>query len=232
MKGIFNFMGAIALLVLVATVTVSTQNLMAGLVAGSVATVAVQQLTGFSLFDFSGGLAATLALSGIKRKAQTLTIGGAKRLYIVLCEDLEEEFLTYELLKTAGEFAGTIPLVTGKKFVEVEAWYDSTKFDTEMKIGGGFTQSVEFKILGYGSEGAKLSGLLLETPVNVIVQGNDDKLYYIGQKYIPMMFEMKGTMPEKGTARKETTFMAKQDGMQVPIMPLGDAVVFDTTPLV
>ncbi|MPR36534.1 hypothetical protein [Salmonirosea aquatica] len=232
MRGIFKILAGVALLMLVATVTVNTGNLMAGLLAGSAATVATQYLTGFTLFELQGHLGATTALIGIKRKTQMLTIGGAKRLYIVLTEDLLNEFLNYDLVKSAGEFTGAIPLVTGKKFVELEAWYDSTKFDTEMKIGGGYTQSLEFKFLGYNAETVKLSGLLYETPVNFIVQGNDDKLYYIGQKYIPMMCEMKGTMPEKGTARKETTFMAKQDGMQVPIMPLGPAVTFDVTPLV
>ncbi|GAB2798813.1 hypothetical protein GCM10027275_50580 [Rhabdobacter roseus] len=222
-------MGAL-LLILVASVTQATGNVMTGLAAGSVAVAGLQHLAGVSLIEIQG--LATAALIGIKRKSQNPTMGGAKRLYIVLTEDLEEEFLTYALALTTGEFSGAIPLLDGKKFVELEAWYDSTKFDTEMKIGTGFTQSVEFKFLGYYAETVKLSALLYETPVNVIVQGNDDKLYYIGQKYIPMMFEMKGVMPEKGTSRKETTFTAKQDGMLVPVMPLAATVTFEVAPLV
>jgi len=209
----------------------ATGNPFAAIAAASTINFAAQKAAGHSLFD-QNGVASCTALVGLRRQCQTLTIGGAKRLYIVLAEDIATEFLTYELAKTAGKYTGAIPLVDTKKFIEVEAWYDTTKFDTEMKIGAGFTQSLEFKLLGYNDVIVKLAALLYETPVCVIVQGNDDKLYFIGQKYIPMMFEMKGVLPEKGTARKEATFTAKQDGLMVPVFPLDSAVTFAVEPLV
>lgn len=231
MKNYFKVLFAVALVMITASVTLATGNLIAGLASASAVAMGVQHFTGFALVDV-GDAAFTTALTGIKRKTQTLTIGGSKRLYIVFCENLLTEFLTYELAKTAGKYTGAIPLITGKKFIEVEAWYDTVKFDTEMKIGAGFTQSIEFKILGYDEDILKFSSLLYEMPVNLIVQGNDDKLYYVGQKYIPIMLEMKGTMPEKGTARKEATFTGKQDGMQVPVFPLDSAVTFAVEPLI
>ncbi len=231
MKQTFKLFVAGVLLLLAAAVTLVTDNPATGLLAASAAGVGFQTVTGLSLFDMTG-VAGCTALVGIKRQCNKLTIGGAKRLYIVLVEDLESEFLTYELAKTAGKYAAAIPLVDGKKFIEVEAWYDTTKFDTEMKTGAGFTQNVEFRLLGYNADIVKFASLLYETPVNLIVQGNDDQLYYVGQKYIPMMFEMKGVLPEKGTARKEATFTAKQDGMQVPIFPLDVTATFEVTPFV
>lgn len=170
-------------------------------------------------------------LVGLKRKCNKVTMGGIKRLYIVLTEDLASEFITFELALSTGEFAGAIPLVAGKKFVEIEAWYDSSKIDGEMKTGSGFTQGMEFKVLGYDKDIVKLKALLYETPVNVIAQGNDGQLYYLGQKYIPLMFDAKLVVPEKGTARKEVTFSAKQDGFTAPVFPLAATVTFEVTPL-
>ncbi|WP_254561784.1 hypothetical protein [Dyadobacter diqingensis] len=231
MKNQFRLATAATSIGSAAVVTLITGNPLMGMASAGLVGFAGQQLGGFSFNDESG-VASCNALIGLKRQCQTLTIGGAKRLYIVLAEDLASEFLTYDLAKTAGEYTGAIPLVATKKFIEVEAWYDTTKFDTEMKLGAGFTQSIEFKILGYGKDIVRFASLLCDTPVNLIVQGNDDKLYYIGQKYIPMMLEMKGTMPEKGTGRKEATFTAKQDGMQVPVFPLASATTFAVEPLV
>lgn len=227
MKDYQKILFAAGLVLLTAATTFATNNLMVGLALASI----VSYVAGNSAFDISG-VASCTALVGLKRQCQTLTIGGAKRLYIVLAEDLATEFLTYQLAKTMGKFTGAIPLVTGKKFIEVEAWYDTTKFDTEMKIGAGFTQSLEFRLLGYNEDIVKFATSLYETPVCMIVQGNDDRLYFIGQKYIPMMVEMKGVLPEKGTARKEATFTAKQDGLMVPVFPLDSAVTFDVEPLV
>ena len=133
--------------------------------------------------------------------------------------------------RALASIAARFRLVTGKTFVEIEAWYDTSKFDTEMKIGAGFSQGMEFKVLGYDKDIVKLTALLLDTPVIAIIQGNDDSRYCLGQKYIPLMFEMKSVLPEKGTARKEATFMAKQDGMQIPAFPLNADVTFDVTPL-
>ena len=232
MKNYSKILFAAALMLLAAFVTTASGNPLAGLVSASALAFGVQHVTGFSFVESADAAYTTLALTGLKRKVQTLTIGGAKRLYIVPADYLETEFLNFELAKTAGEFTGAIPLITGKKFVEVEAWYDTTKFDTEMKTGAGFSQNVEFKVLGYNAEIVKLSALLYENPVNLIVQGNDDKLYYIGQKYIPMILDMKGVMPEKGTARKEATFTAKQEGMQVPVFPLAADVTFAVEPLI
>jgi hypothetical protein len=229
MKSIKILMG-LTLLAMVVAVTAFTGNVVAGFVAASVAGSAVQYISGTTLVP--DGFAFCSPLVGLKRKCQTPTMGGAKRLYLALTEDILNEFLTYELAKTVGEFAAEIPMVEGKKWIEVEAWYDTTKFETEMKIGAGFTQSIEFKVIGYDKDIVKLIALLYEAPVNVIVQGNDDKLYYIGQKYTPMIFESKGIMPEKGTARKEATFSAKQEGLQVPVFPLAATATFDVAPLI
>ena len=221
MKNSIKILFSLLLLVLAAAIIHATGNVLVGLVSASMLAVAANVSP-----NVTNGVANCLAITGLKRQCQTLTIGGAKRLYIALTEDIETEFLTYELAKSAGKFTGAIPLIDGKKFFEIEAWYDTTKFDTEMKIGAGFTQGLEFKVLGYNAAIVQLAALLYETPVNVIVQGNDDQLYYIGMKYIPMMFEMKGSLPEKGTARKEVTFTAKQDGMMVPAFPLDSTVTF------
>ena len=229
MKNLVKVLFASSLIMLTALITHATGNPMAGLVSASIAGAVVTAATGFSLIDIPG-VASCQSLIGIKRQCNVPTIGGAKRLYIIKVEDLEEEFLNFELAMSAGKFTGAIPLLTGKKAIEVEAWFDTSKFDTEMKIGAGFTQNVEFKILGYSAENVKFAALLYETPVNLIMQGNDDQLYYIGQKYIPLMLEMKGTLPEKGTARKETTFTGKQDGMQVPVFPLDKTVTFAVEP--
>lgn len=229
MKQILKFLPTLALLITVLTVTAVTQNPVTGLAAATVVGTAMQYFGNISFFE--AGLAMCSPLVGLKRQCQKPSMGGAKRLYIALTEDILEEFLTYEIALTVGKFSGVIPMVTGKKWVEIEAWYDTTKFDTEMKIGGGFTQTLEFKTKGYNAEIVKLMTLLYETPVNAIVQGNDDDLYYLGQKYIPLMFESKGVMPEKGTSRKEVTFTAKQDGLQVPVFPLDATVTFDIVPL-
>ncbi len=185
-----------------------------------------------SLNLFSDSIAYCTVMIGLKRKCNTITMGGIKRLYIVLTEDLLNDFLTFNLAMTTGEFTGAIPLVVGKKFIEVEAWYDTSKIDGEMKAGSGFTQGIEFKVLGYDKDIVKLQTLLYETPVNVIAQGNDGALYYLGQKYVPLMFDAKLVIPEKGTARKEVTFMAKQDGFTTPVFPLSSAVTFAVEPLV
>ena len=229
MKGLFQIIVAFSLLLIGAVTMVLTGNAIAGVATMSATAAAVTGFFGINLWVVDG--LACSPLLGLKRKCQTPTMGGAKRLYIVLTENLTTEFLTYDIAKTTGEFAGPIPLTPTKKFVEIEAWYDSTKFDTEMKIGAGFTQSIEFKVIGYDKDIVKVMSLLYEAPVNVVVQGNDDKLYWLGQKYIPMMFEAKGVLPEKGTARKEVTFTAKQDGMQVPVFPLASAITIEAEPL-
>lgn len=190
-----------------------------------------QYITGVSLYS-NESLLYCNALIGVKRKCNNLTMGGIKRLYIVLCEDLTADFLGFNLALTDGEFAGAIPLVVGKKFVEVEAWYDTTKIDGEMKSGSGFTQGIEFKILGYDKDIVKFQTLLYDTPINLIAQGNDDRLYYIGTKYSPIILDAMLVVPEKGTARKEVTFKGKQDGLQNPPMPLASTVTFDVTVLV
>lgn len=230
MKSLLKFGFIASVVALAALITHSTGNAIAGFVAAAAVTALVERFTNFTILPEVSGAFCT-PLVGLKRKCQSPTMGGAKRLYLILTEDLQTEFLTYDIAKTAGEFAGPIPYVTGKKFIEIEAWYDTTKFDTEMKLGAGFTQSIEFKVIGYDKDIVKMQTLLYEAPVNVVVQGNDDKLYWIGQKYIPMMFETKAVLPEKGTARKEVTFTAKQDGMQVPIFPLASTITLDVTAL-
>lgn len=187
--------------------------------------VGLQVVTGVTLENPEGMFFAT-ALTGIKRKSQNPQLGGSKRLYIILTEDILNEFIDYELIKANGKFSGAIPLAAGKMAVEIEAWYDTLKWDSEMKIGAGFTQGIEFDILGFDAEIAKLMALLYETPVNLIVQGNDNSLYYLGDKYVPLMFEAKTATPAKGTERKRTTFTAKNDGYTHPVCPLANTVTF------
>ncbi|MGX7688035.1 hypothetical protein ACWA1C_12780 [Flectobacillus roseus] len=184
----------------------------------------LQMLTGQYL-EFPTG-AFTVPLVGLKRKTQNPQLGGSKRLYVILTEDLLNEFVDYNLILSTGQFAGAIPLAPGKMAVEIEAWYDTLKWDGEMKTGGGFTQGVEFDVLGFDKDIAKAMALLYETPVNLIVQGNDNSLYYFGDKYIPFMFDAKITNPPKGTERKRVTFTAKNDGYSHPIVPLANTVTF------
>lgn len=206
-----------------------TGNPLVTMVVGMGASVGFQVCSGV-YFD-SLNLVFATALTGLKRKSQNPQLGGSKRLYIILTEDLLNEFIDYNLIKSAGQFAGAIPLAQGKMAVEIEAWYDSLKWDGEMKIGAGFTQSVEFDVLGYDAEITKLMALLYETPVNVVVQGNDNSLYYIGDKYVPLMFEAKATTPPKGTDRKKVTFTAKNDGYTHPVCPLANTVTFSVAAL-
>ena len=231
----FNIKGLFTLLLMLVSVSVSsfvlveTQNVFTAFSVFSVFGLLIQMQSGVEL-PFAV-LSCDLT-NGLKRKCQNPSMGGVKRLYIFLCEDLTTEFFTYADAMTLGEYAGAIPQVAGKLGVECEAWYDSTKIEGEMKSGGGFTQGIEFKVLGYDKDIVKFMSQLYETPVNIIAQGNDNRLYYIGQKYVPMMFEAKYIIPEKGTARKEVTFMCKQDGFTTPMIPLAASVTFNVAPLV
>ncbi|PQA59173.1 hypothetical protein [Siphonobacter curvatus] len=209
-----------------------TGNVLASALAVPTTSLVLQYATGVSLDTGISGFAFCSPLIGIKRRCQTPSLGGSKRVYLVLTEDIEKEFLTYEVIKTAGEWNAPIPLLAGKKFIEIEAWYDTTKWDGAMKPGGGFTQGVEFAILGYDKDIAKLLTLLYETPVNVIVQGNDDTLYYFGQKYVPLMFEASAASPVKGTEQKKVTLKATNDGFTLPVVPLGPLSTFAVEPLV
>lgn len=168
------------------------------------------------------------ALVGVKRKYQKPELGGSKRLYIIFTDDLESEPVNYDMLVTTGELAGAgaIPLKATKKAIEVEAWYDTTKWDFEMKPGAGFTQGFEFKILGVNKDNVKFLTRLYEVPVNLVIEGNDDTRYYLGQKYVPFMLEAVGASPEKGNARKDITIRAKNDGLTTMPVPMADDVTF------
>lgn len=168
-------------------------------------------------------------LIGLQHKCQGANVGGARRLYMIYARDLDREFLTYELAMQYGSFSGGIPLKPGKGIVEIEAWFDSTKFDSEMKIGAGFTHALEFKHLGYEDDVVRLMAILKDYPVNVIVEGNDGLKYWLGQKHVPLLFDVKAVLPEKGTGRKEVTFTAKQDGLSIPPIPLGE-IFFEWLP--
>lgn len=232
MKNLVKIIAGIALMALSVLVFLATQNAVAAVVAVPVGAAVFQQMSGISIFD-EQGVAMCTALVGLKRSCQTLTTGGSKRLYLVLTEDLESDVATFALAKSTGELAsGAIPLVASKKFVEIEAWYDTTKLDSAMKSGAGFEQSLEFSVMGYNKDIVKLMTLLYDAPVNAIVQGNDDSLYYLGSKYIPLLFEAKATIPAKGNSQKMVTFSAKQDGLATPAFPLNAAVTFDVTALV
>lgn len=223
---------AATLVLVAATVAVATENVVAGLVSAPLLATGFQYVTGHSLFNLQTTSLLTVALTGVKRKYQQPQLGGSKRLYLVFTEDLESEFMTYELALSAGKYAAAIPLKASKKFIEIEAWYDTTKWDGEMKPGAGFTQGIEFEVLGYAAEVVKLQAQLYELPVNVIVQGNDGDLYYLGQKYVPLMFEAVAQSPVKGTDRKKVTFRAKNDGYTCPVMPLDATATFAVEALV
>ena len=162
------------------------------------------------------------ALIGLQHACGNNVLGGSRRLYLIYARDLEAEFLNYELAKTTGFYEGGIPLKAGKGIVEIEAWYDTAKFDSEMKIGGGFSHALEFKHLGYEADVVRLISILKDYPVNAIVEGNDGVKYWLGQKHKPLLFDVKAILPEKGTNRKEVTFSAKQEGLSIPVMPLGE----------
>jgi hypothetical protein len=232
MKTIWNILMAAALFLLCAFVTLFTGNVMAGVASMPVAAAGFELITGQPLFELQTSALFASPLIGLKRKVQNPEFGGIKRIYIIETEHLTSEFLNFQVALSAGKFAGAIPLAAGKKFVEIEAWYDTTKIDGEMKPGGGFTQGLEFEVLGYSADIVKLQALLYENPVNCIVTGNDDERFYLGQKYVPLMFETVMTVPVKGTERKKVTFRAKNDGFTCPVMPLDTTVTFDVTPLV
>lgn len=232
MKNSVKIFAGFALMAMSALVFMATQNAVAAIVAVPVGAAVFQQVTGVSIID-ERGVAMCTALVGLKRSCQTLQTGGSKRLYLVLTEDLTADVATYALAKSTGEMAtGAIPLVATKKFVEIEAWYDTTKLESAMKSGSGFEQSLEFAVLGYNKDIVKLMALLYDAPVNAIVQGNDDSLYYLGSKYIPLLFEAKAVVPAKGNTQKMVTFSAKQDGLSTPAFPLNAAVTFEVTALV
>ena len=233
MKGFFRFLIASLLLLVASVVAVATDgNVVAGMAAAGITATGFSWITGHSLFDpsYAGYLQCT-TLVGLKRRCQDPSLGGSKRLYIVLAEDLTGDPCTYETAKTTGEIA-TIPLAAGKKFVEIEAWYDTTKWDTEMKAGAGFSQAIDFEYLGYNKDVVKLAALLYETPVNIIVEGNEGSRYYIGSKYVPIMLDMKATSPAKGNAKKQATFSAKNEGYTFPIMPIATQATFQVEALV
>ncbi|WP_028668251.1 hypothetical protein [Runella zeae] len=205
-----------------------------GIILGWMLALVLAFVVGTEVFGDPTGLGLTAPilaftpLIGVKRKYQKPELGGSKRLWIIFCDDLENEVVTYDMLVTGGELAGptAIPLATGKKAIEVQAWYDTTKFDFEMKPGAGFTQGFEFKILGINKDNVKFLTRLYEVPVNIVIQGNDDSRYYLGQKHVPFMLEAVGASPEKGNARKDITVRAKNDGLTTMPVPMADDVVF------
>lgn len=232
MRNLVKIFAGFALIAMSALVFMATQNAVAAIAAVPIGAALFQQATGISIID-EQGVAMCTALVGLKRNCQTLQTGGSKRLYLVLTEDLESDVATFALAKSTGEMAtGAIPLVATKKFVEIEAWYDTTKIDMAMKSGSGFEQGLEFAVMGYNKDIVKLMALLYDAPVNAIVQGNDDSLVYLGSKYIPLLFEVKGVIPAKGNTQKIVTFTAKQDGLSTPPFPLNAAVTFEVAALV
>lgn len=232
MKNLSKILSGVFLFFVFATAFIATENAVAAVVAMPIAATVFQKITGVSVFD-GRGLVMSIALIGVKRSTQKLNTGGAKKLYIVKTEDLTADVATFALAQSTGEMAtGIIPLVTGKKFVEIEAWYDTTKWDTAMKSGAGFEQGIEFGVLGYNKYIVKLMTLLYDCPVNAIVQGNDGQLYYLGNKDVPFLFEAKGVLPGKGNEKKMVTFSAKQDGLATPVFPINDAVTFEVEALV
>lgn len=233
MKNLFKLFMVGILLIVASVVAVATDgNVVAGMAAAGITATGFSWVTGHSLLDDAwAGHLFCIPLVGLKRRCNEPSLGGSKRLYIVLAEDLTADPCTYETAKTTGEIA-TIPLAATKKFIEIEAWYDTTKWDTEMKAGAGFSQSIDFEYLGFNKDVVKLAALLYETPVNIIAEGNDGSRYYIGSKYVPVMLDMKATSPAKGNAQKKATFTAKNEGYTFPVMPIASAATFLVEPLV
>tara|TARA_R110002124_G_scaffold122630_2_gene281191 strand:- start:205 stop:795 length:591 start_codon:yes stop_codon:yes gene_type:complete len=166
---------------------------------------------------------------GLKRSCQKLKNGGTKRIWLLNSMDIEEEFLNYKNILQLGCFSGTVPFRNGAYLIEIEAWYDTGQFGTEMSIGAGFAQSFQFKVLGYNQDILAFTALLNSFPANVIVEGNNNEKFWIGTKYLPMFFEQKGNLPDSGLGRKEVEYAAKRDGMTIPIIPV-DNLVFSSAP--
>lgn len=179
--------------------------------------------------------ASCLPLIGIRRKCGPKP-GGNKRLYLAVVDDFDDvEFPTYDMLATNGKIIGTtIPLLEEKKFIEIQAAYDTTKwgFASKGKVGNqAFEQNVTFDVNGIDEESIKLSTRLLNRPLIILAKGNNNKMYLVGSIDNPLELEISADSGAKGTDAQKITFTAKNDGYMTPIAPVDAAVVIPIEPL-
>jgi hypothetical protein len=185
----------------------------------------------FYAFASSSGMisAGCLPLIGLRRKCGPKP-GGNKRLYLSIVDDFDDvEFPTYDMLATSGKITGTtIPLLAEKKFIEIQAAYDTTKwgFSSKGKIGSqSFEQNATFEINGIDEDSLKLATRFLNRPILLIAKGNNNKMYLVGSIDNPLELEMTGDSGAKGTDPQKITFTAKNDGYMTPPAILDSTVV-------
>lgn len=176
---------------------------------------------------------ALTALTGIRRKTGPKP-GGNKRLYICPIDQLEdEEFPTYAMA-VAGEITDPIPLLSGKKFTEIQAAYDTNKwgFASKGKTGNqSFEQNVGFEVYGIDKDSTSLVANLLNRPCVIIALGNNNTKYFVGSIDVPLEFEIQADSGGKGSDPQKIAFTAKNDGFMFPVIPLGTGATFAIEPL-
>jgi hypothetical protein len=174
-----------------------------------------------------------LALTGIRRKCGPRP-GGNKRLYLCPVENFQDvEFPTYDMA-TAGEITVPIPVITGKKFIEIQATYDSTKwgFASKGKTGNqSFEQNISFEVSRLDKESIALASRLLNNPVVIIAVSNTGIPFFLGSTEVPLELEIGGDSGAKGTDPTKMTFTCKNDGYMFPAIPLADTAIFAIEPL-
>lgn len=173
--------------------------------------------------------ASCLPLIGLRRKCGPKP-GGNKRLYIAVAEDFDDvEFPTYDMLATNGKIIGpTIPLTATKKFIEIQAAYDTTKwgFSSKGKVGSqAFEHNISFEVNGIDEDSIKLATRFLNRPLLIVAKGNNNKMYLVGSVDNPLELEMTGDSGAKGTDPQKITFTAKNDGFMTPPAPLDTTIV-------
>lgn len=176
---------------------------------------------------------ALLALTGIRRKTGPKP-GGNKRLYLCPIDYLEdEEFPTYDDA-VAGEITDPIPLITGKKFIEIQAAYDTSKWGFASKGKSGnqsFEQNITFDVYGIDKDSIALASRLLNRPCVLIARGNNNINYFVGSIDVPLELEISGDSGAKGSDPQKITFTAKNDGFMFPAIPLSNTSTFAIDPL-
>ncbi|WP_428657565.1 hypothetical protein [Runella sp.] len=177
-----------------------------------------------------------LALTGLRRKCGPKP-GGMKRLYIAPVEYFQDlEYPTYDDAVT-GEITDPIPLIatpTPKKFIEIQAAYDTTKWGFASKGKSGnqsFEQNITFDYYGIDKDSVSLVARLLNTPCVIIARGNNNINYFIGSLDVPLEFEINADSGAKGSDPQKITFMAKNDGFMFPVIPLNATATFAVEPL-
>ncbi|MDF7817915.1 hypothetical protein P1X15_09925 [Runella sp. MFBS21] len=177
-----------------------------------------------------------LAITGLRRKCGPKP-GGNKRLYIAPVEYFQDiEFPVYADA-VAGEITGPIPLIStpsAKKFIEIQAAYDTTKWGFASKGKSGnqsFEQNITFDFYGIDKDSVALVARLLNTPCVIIARGNNNTNYFVGSLDVPLEFEINSDSGSKGSDPQKITFTAKNDGFMFPVIPLASTATFAIDPL-